>query len=94
MRITIATSGRFHVADLARELIRHWHDVQFYSIVPRNRLEAFGIPRQHQHCHLAAVAPLVEAQRKLRLPRPQGFCFGPKPNQYHGNQTAFNHCRL
>ncbi len=70
MRVTIATSGRFHVADLARELIRHGHDVQFHSIVPPPRLEAFGIPRQHQHCHLGAVAPLVAAQRQLRLSRP------------------------
>lgn len=70
MRITIATSGRFHVADLARELIRHGHDVQFHSIVPPGRLEAFGIPRERQHCHLAAVAPLVAARRQLKLPRP------------------------
>ncbi len=69
MRITIATIGRFHVADLARELIQGGHDVQFHSIVPPSRLESFGIPSRNQYCHLAAVAPLVAAQRGLRLPR-------------------------
>ena len=69
MRVTIATSGRFHVADLAREFIQGGHDMQFHSIVPPSRLESFGIPRQNQLSHLAAVAPLVAAQRGLRLPR-------------------------
>ena len=69
MKITIATSGRFHVADLARELIRCGHDVVFHSIVPPGRLEQFGVPRRNQKCHLAAVAPLVAGARRMPGPR-------------------------
>jgi glycosyltransferase involved in cell wall biosynthesis len=67
MRLTIATSGRFHVADLARELLVLGHDVRFHSIVPPGRLEAFGVPRGAQTCHLAAVAAEVAALRTLPL---------------------------
>jgi starch synthase len=66
MEITIACPGRFHVGDLARELIILGHDVRFHSIVPPIRLEAFGIPRAAQTCHLGAVWPWVLAQRKLK----------------------------
>ncbi len=67
MRITICTSGRFHVADLARELIGLGHDVVFHSIVPKRRLEGFGIPRSNQRCYLGWVLPFLFAQRKLKL---------------------------
>ena len=40
MRITIGTSGRFHVADLSRELLGHGHDVQMHSMVAPARLVA------------------------------------------------------
>ena len=71
MRITIVTSGRFHVANLACELIRLGHELTFHSIVPPKRLEAFGIgiPRANQRCHLAAVAPLIAMLRMRCLPR-------------------------
>lgn len=69
MKITICTSGRFHVADLARELLRQGHNVQLNSYVPPAQLEQFGIPTAMQHCHLAKIAPLVFAHKKLRLPR-------------------------
>jgi starch synthase len=65
MKLTIACPGRFHVGDLARELIKLGHDVRFHSIVPPSRLEALGIPRAAQSCHLGAVWPWVLAQRKL-----------------------------
>jgi starch synthase len=65
MKTTIACPGRFHVGDLARELIKLGHDVRFHSIVPPSRLEALGIPRAAQSCHLGAVWPWVLAQRKL-----------------------------
>ncbi len=67
MRITIVTSGRLHVANLACELIRLGHELTFHSIVPPKRLEAFGIPRANQRCHLAAVAPLIPMLRMRRL---------------------------
>ena len=68
MKIAICTAGRFHVADLARELLRHGHDVRFHSYALPRQLESFGLPRQHQVCHFPYVAPLVVAQRKLELP--------------------------
>ena len=65
MKITIACPGRFHVGDLARELIMLGHGVQFHSMVPTGRLERLGIPRENQNCHLGAVWPWMLAQRKL-----------------------------
>lgn len=63
MKIAIASIGRFHVLDLARELDRNKFDVSFYSYVPRKRAEKFGLPL---HCHrglLPYVAPLVAWQQ-------------------------------
>jgi glycosyltransferase involved in cell wall biosynthesis len=63
MKIAIATGGRFHVLDLARELDALGHRVEFYSYVPRRRAEQFGLPR---HCHVALlpfIAPLVMLER-------------------------------
>ena len=42
MRIAIVSRGRFHVADLARELASLGHDVTFYSDIPPQRLNQFG----------------------------------------------------
>jgi len=49
LRIAIATSGRFHVLDLARELAELGHSVRFYSIVPPWRTRKFGLPA---HCNI------------------------------------------
>ena len=65
LSIAIATAGRFHMLDLARELDAIGADVTFYSYVPRNRAEEFGLRRR---CHVALlplVFPLVAAQRLL-----------------------------
>jgi alpha-maltose-1-phosphate synthase len=43
LKIAIVTSGRFHVADLAREFTAAGHQVRFYSMVPDWRLRAFGL---------------------------------------------------
>jgi len=67
MKITICTSGRFWLADLARELILLGHDVTFHSIVPPWRLQKFGIPWSSHVCHLGAVLPWIVALRKLKL---------------------------
>lgn len=40
LKIAILTSGRFHVLDLARELVALGHDVTFYSLLPPSRLTA------------------------------------------------------
>lgn len=43
IRINIASSGRFHVLDLARELDALGMDVKFYSHVPPYRARAYGL---------------------------------------------------
>jgi len=63
MKIAIATAGRFHVLDLARELGALGHEVRFYSYVPRRRVRQFGLPDK---CHVALlplVFPLVAWQQ-------------------------------
>jgi glycosyltransferase involved in cell wall biosynthesis len=63
LRIAIATLGRFHVLDLARELSRLGHEVHFYSYVPRTRAETFGLPRQVHVALLPLLFPLVGIER-------------------------------
>ena len=66
LRIAIATLGRFHVLDLARELSALGHDVRFYSYVPRGRAIRFGLPA---HCHVSLLVllwPLVALSRVFR----------------------------
>ena len=63
LRIAIATNGRFHVLDLARELDALGHEVRFYSWVPRRMALSYGLPAR---CHvnlLPLLAPLVAWQR-------------------------------
>ncbi len=62
MRIAIATTGRFHVLDLARELSRLGHDVAFWSIVPHSRAVKFGLPSTAHRGLLPWLFPLVAAQ--------------------------------
>jgi glycosyltransferase involved in cell wall biosynthesis len=65
LRIGIATSGRFHLLDLARELDALGGEVQFYSYVPRKRAGTFGLPGR---CHVALLPflfPLVALERLL-----------------------------
>jgi glycosyltransferase involved in cell wall biosynthesis len=63
LRIAIATSGRFHVLDLARELAALGHDVKLYSMLPDRRVEKFGLNRHFHRSLLVFVAPLVAWQR-------------------------------
>ena len=63
LRIEIATLGRFHVLDLARELDALGHHVRFHSYVPKRRAMKFGLPA---HCHVAMLpwlAPFVALDR-------------------------------
>lgn len=55
LKIAIATTGRFHVLDLARELHALGHHVRFYSYVPRARARRFALPDE---CHVSLL-PLV-----------------------------------
>jgi glycosyltransferase involved in cell wall biosynthesis len=67
LQIAIATAGRFHVLDLARELHALGHHVGFYSYVPRSRTRRFGLPDE---CHVSLL-PLVlpAAAWQLLIPR-------------------------
>src|SRR5690242_11104613 len=52
LQIAIATAGRFHVLDLARELHALGHRVRFYSYVPRSRARSFGLPAE---CYVSLI---------------------------------------
>ena len=63
MRVGIATSGRFHLLDLARELDGLGIDVRFYSYLPRTRTQRFGLPGR---CHVSLfpfLFPVVALER-------------------------------
>lgn len=64
MRIAVASLGRFHVLDLARELDALGEKVQFYSYVPRKRAKRFGLPTHCSRGLFLAVAPLLAWQHK------------------------------
>lgn len=57
MVINIASSHRFHLLDLARELSKQGHDVKFYSYVPTKRCEKFGLKKNQCKCLLIFVLP-------------------------------------
>src|SRR5579863_6657623 len=63
LRVGIATSGRFHLLDLARELDALGVDVCFYSYVPRKRAARFGLPSRCHVSLLASLFPLVALER-------------------------------
>jgi starch synthase len=65
LRIAVASSGRFHLLDLARELDALGHEVVFYSYVPERRAVAFGLARRCQMGLLPYVFPLVWWERAL-----------------------------
>ncbi|MBN8806908.1 MAG: glycosyltransferase family 4 protein [Sphingomonas sp.] len=63
LRIAIATNGRFHVLDLARELVSLGMDVTFYSLLPNRRAEQFGLDSRFCRSVFPAMAPLIAWQR-------------------------------
>ena len=65
LRVAIATAGRFHVLDLARELHVLGHDVKFYSYVPLKRALRFGLPAE---CHVSLLPFALPALALERLP--------------------------
>jgi len=65
LRIAIASTGRFHVLDLARELLARGHEVRFYAHVPPARAEQFGLARETVVPLTAAAAPWIAWQRYL-----------------------------
>lgn len=43
-KFIIATTSRFHVLNLASELIAMGHEVEFFSVIPQFRAKKFGLP--------------------------------------------------
>lgn len=66
MKVNICSSGRFHVADLSRELLRNGHDVVFHSYASSKLLTALGLPSTSQTNYLWTVAPFILAQKVMR----------------------------
>jgi glycosyltransferase involved in cell wall biosynthesis len=73
LKIAIATAGRFHVLDLARELHKLGHHVRFYSYVPRGRAQRFGLPDECHVSLLPLVFPAIAWQRLMPRLMP-GLC--------------------
>lgn len=65
LRVGIASSGRFHLLDLARELQTLGADVRFYSYVSRRRAASFGLPTRSHVGLLPALFPLVALERLM-----------------------------
>ena len=63
LRVAIATTGRFHVLDLARELEDLGHSVAFWTTVPKWRTNRFGLSRGAHRSMLPALLPLVVSHR-------------------------------
>ena len=63
MKIAVASLGRFHVLDLARELGAFGHDVAFYSYVPESRAVRFGLSKSQHRSLLPWMVPWLLIQR-------------------------------
>jgi starch synthase len=63
LRIAIATNGRFHVLDLARELDRLGHHVTFYSLLPKWRSRQFGLSADRCVSLFWVMLPFIAWQR-------------------------------
>lgn len=59
MKINIASTNRFHLLDLARELEHQGHEVCFYSYVPTKRCISFGLKSESCKSLLLIAAPFL-----------------------------------
>lgn len=59
MIINIASTNRFHLLDLARELEKQGHDVKFYSYVPISRCKKYGLSKENCRSLLWLVLPFL-----------------------------------
>lgn len=59
MKINIASTHRFHLLDLARELSSQGHDVAFYSYVPKKRCLSFGLSSKCCHSFTWLAVPFL-----------------------------------
>lgn len=63
IKINIASTHRFHLLDLARELSRLGHDVTFYSYVPSKRCQKFGLPKDCSKSMFLLALPFFVLQK-------------------------------
>ncbi len=68
MKIVIATSGRFHALDLARELKACGHDLIFFSDLLPGRVRRFGLSSTCARSFFPYTWPFVWAARKASDP--------------------------
>lgn len=55
MVINIISTHRYHLLDIARELINQGYNVRFYSCLPKKLCESFGLPKGNAQCILWIV---------------------------------------
>ncbi|MBK9241944.1 MAG: glycosyltransferase family 4 protein [Acidobacteria bacterium] len=63
LKVAIATVGRFHVLDLARELDRLGHDVSFWCAMTTRQTRRYGLPARAHRGLLPWLLPMLAAQR-------------------------------
>ena len=63
MKINIASSHRFHLLDLARELTNQGHDVLFYSYLPPWRPLHFGLNKKANKSLFLLMLPFLALQK-------------------------------
>lgn len=63
MKISIITTGRFHVASLARELGDLGHDVTLHSYVPKFKAKHFNLDKINHKSYFWVLFPLILGQR-------------------------------
>lgn len=59
MKIVIASTGRAHLLDTARELLRHGHDVHFYSYTSKKNCLRLGFPLTNFHSLQSIMSPFL-----------------------------------
>jgi glycosyltransferase involved in cell wall biosynthesis len=59
MKIIIASTGRFHLLDLARELEKHGNDVKFYTCLPKKRVLKFGLKEKNCISFFVPMIPFI-----------------------------------
>lgn len=64
--LVVATTTRFHLLDLARELLALGHEVRLFSYLPHAQVEKYGFPRARHHSLLLPLAPGVALLRLAR----------------------------
>lgn len=62
-KFILAATGRFYLLDLAKELLKQGHEVEFFSIIPSWRAEKFGLPKSKLRSLFWYTFPLLIIER-------------------------------